>query len=110
MPSTLVRRNGLGVGDGVVVVALRRVVHDGVVPGDELVQESAVADVPHHELDAVLGQARDVLRVARVGELVEHGHVHAGVVVDDVVHEVAADEAAAAGDDDVSGLEGLGHV
>ena len=83
-------QEGLGVGDGVVVVALRRVVNDGVVPGDEL--------------DSVGGQARDVLRVARVGELVEHGHVHAGMVVDDMVHEVAADEAPAAGDDDVSGL------
>ena len=99
----------LRVGDGVVVVALRRVVDDGIVPGDELVQESAIADVAHHEFDAVLGQARDVLRVAGVGELVEDGHVQAGVVVDDVVHEVAADEAAASGDDDVGGLEGLGH-
>ena len=97
----------LGVGDGVVVVALRRVVHDGVVPGDDAVEKLAVADVPHHELDTVLRQARDVLRVAGVGELVEHGHVHAGVPVDDVVHEVAADEAAASGDDDVLGLEGI---
>ena len=36
--------------------------------------------------------------------------MHAGVVVDDMVHEVAADEAAPAGDDDVLGLEDLGHV
>mgnify|MGYP003202634784 CR=1 FL=1 len=42
-----------------------------------------------------------------MGELVEHGHVHAGVVVHHVVHEVAADEAAAARDDDVPGLEEL---
>ena len=97
----------LGVRDGVVVVALRRVVHDGVVPGDDAVEELSVADVPHHELDAVLGQPSDVLRVAGVGELVEHGHVHAGVAVDDVVHEVAADEAAPTGDDDVLGLEGI---
>lgn len=95
----------LRVGDGVVVVALGRVVDDGVVPGDDAVEKPAVADVPHHELDTVLRQARDVLWVAGVGELVEHGHVHAGAVVDDVVHEVAADEAAPAGDDDVVGLE-----
>ena len=100
-------QEGLRVGDGVVVVALRRVVHDRVVPRDQLVQESAVTDVTHHELDTVLRQARDVLRVAGVGELVEHGHVHAGAVVDDVVHEVAADETAPAGDDDVLGLEGI---
>ena len=103
-------QEGLGVRDGVVVVALRRVVDDGVVPGGDAVEELAVADVAHHELDSVLGQARDVLRVARVGELVEHGHVHAGMLAHDVVHEVAADEAAAAGDDDVPGLEGFGHV
>ena len=33
--------------------------------------------------------------------------MHLGVVVDHVVHEVAADEAAAARDDDVLGGEGL---
>ena len=97
----------LGVGDGVVVVALRRVVHDGVVPGDQFLEQCAIADVADDQLDTVGGQARDVLRVAGVGELVEHGHVHAGVAVDDVVHEVAADEAAATGDDDVLGLEGI---
>lgn len=100
----------LRVGDGVVVVALRRVVHNGVVPGDNAVEKLGIADVAHHELDAVLGQARDVLGVAGVGELVEHGHVNAGAVVDDVMDEVAADEAAAAGDNDVGGTEGVfGH-
>ena len=98
-------QEGLGVRDGVVVVALRRVVDDGVVAGDELVQERAVADVAHHELDAVLRQARDVLRVAGVGELVEHGHAHAGLLAHHVMDEVRPDEAAAAGDDDVDGLE-----
>lgn len=97
----------LGVRDGVVVVALRRVVHDGVVPGNDAVEKLAVADVPHHELDTVVGQARDVLRVARVGELVEHGHAHAGVLAHHVMDEVRPDEAAAAGDDDVGGIEGV---
>ena len=97
----------LGVRDGVVVVALRRVVHDGVVPGDDAVEKLAVADVPHHELDAVLGQARDVLWVARVSELVEHGHVDPRVLAHHVMDEVRPDEAAPAGDDDVLGLEGI---
>ncbi len=35
--------------------------------------------------------------------------MHTGVVVHDVVHEVAADEAAAAGDDDILGFENLRH-
>ena len=62
---------------------------------------------PTTSFHAVLGQPRDVGGVARVGELVEHGDVHLGVVVYDVVHEVAADEAAAARDDDVVRDEGV---
>ena len=99
----------LRVGDGVVVVALGGVVHDGVVAGDQPVQQLGVADVAHDELDPILGQPRDVLGVAGVGQLVQDGDVHLGVVVDHVVHEVAADEAAAASDDDILGFEDLGH-
>ena len=97
----------LGVCDGVVVVALGGVVDDGVVAGDQLIEQLRVADVAHDELHAVGGQPGDVLGVAGVGQLVQDGHVHLGVVVDHVVHEVAADEAAAARDDDVLGGEGL---
>lgn len=100
-------QEGLRVGDGVVVVALGGVVHDRVVARDDAVQQPGVADVAHDELHAVGGQPRDVLGVAGVGQLVQDGHVHLGVVVDHVVHEVAADEAAAARDDDVPGGEGL---
>ena len=99
----------LRVGDGVVVVALGGVVDDRVVAGDQFIEQPSVADVAHDELDAVGGQPRDVLGVAGVGQLVQDGHVHPGVVVDHVVHEVAADEAAAARDDDVLGFEDLRH-
>lgn len=91
----------LRVGDGVVVVALGGVVDDRVVTRDDAVQQPGVADVAHDELHAVRGQPGDVLGVAGVGQLVQDGHVHVGMVVDHVVHEVAADEAAAARDDDV---------
>ena len=98
------------VGDGVVVVGLGGVVDHGVRLGYEAVDERGVADVAHDELDAAGGQPRDVLRVAGVGQLVEHGHVDARVLAHDVVDEVGADEAAAAGDDDALGLEGgSGH-
>ena len=100
-------QEGLGVGDGVVVVGLGGVVHDRVVAGDDAVQQPGVADVAHDELHAVGGQPGDVLGVAGVGQLVQDGDVHPGVVVDDIVHEVAADEAAAARDDDILGGEGL---
>ena len=97
----------LRVGDGVVVVALGGVVHDGVVARDDAVQQRGVADVAHDELHAVRGQPGDVLGVAGVGQLVQDGDVYLGVVLHHVVHEVAADESAAARDDDVLRGEGL---
>ena len=99
-----------GVGDGVVVVGLGGVVHHGVGPGHEPVDERGVADVADHELHAVGGEPGDVLGVAGVGKLVQHGDVHPGVLARHVVDEVGPDEAAAAGDDDAGGLEGgVGH-
>ena len=97
----------LRVGDGVVVVALCGVVHDGVVARDDPVQQLRVADVADDELHAVRRQPRDVLGVAGVGQLVQDGHVYLGVVLHHVVHEVAADKAATARDDDVLRLEEL---
>lgn len=94
-------QEGLGVRDGVVVVGLRGVVHDGVVARDDAVQQRGVADVADDELHAVGGQPRDVHGVAGVGQLVQDGDMYARVVVHHVAHEVAADEAAAARDDDV---------
>lgn len=99
----------LRVRDGVVVVALGGVVHDRVVAGDYAIEQLGVADVAHDELHAVGGQAGDVLGVAGVGQLVQDGHVDVGVVAHNVVHEVAADEAAAARDDNVLGLKNLRH-
>ena len=101
----------LRVGDGVVVVGLRGVVHDRVVAWDEAVQQPGVADIAHNKLHTVRRQPGDVLGVAGVGQLVQDGDVHPVVVVHHVVHEVAADEAAAARDDDVLRGEGpLGHM
>lgn len=99
----------LRVGDGVVVVALGGVMYDRVVARDDAVQQPGVADVAHDELHAVGGQPGDVLGVAGVGQLVQDGDVNARVVVHDVVHEVAADEAAAARDDDIFGHQCLNH-
>lgn len=94
------------VGDGVVVVGLGGVVDHGVRLGDQAVDQGGVADVANDELDAVGGQPGDVVGVAGVGQLVEHGDVDVRVLAHDVVDEVGADEAAAAGDDDALGLEG----
>lgn len=102
-------QEGLRVGDGVVVVGLRGIVDDRVVAGDEPIEQLRVADVAHDELHAARRQPRDVLGVAGVGQLVQDGDVDARVVVDHVVHEVAADEAAAARDDDVLRFKNLRH-
>lgn len=102
-------QEGLGVGDGVVVVALGGVVHDCVVARHQFIEQLGIADVADDELHAVGGKPGDVLGVAGVGQLVQDGHVDALVVVHDVVDEVAADEAAAARDDDVVGFEDLRH-
>ena len=99
----------LGVGNGVIVVGLRGVVHDRVVARHQLIEQRGVADVAHDELHAVGGQPGDVLGVTGVGQLVQDGDVDAGVLVHDVVHEVAADEAAAARYDDVFRFKDLRH-
>ena len=91
----------LRIRDRIVVMGLGRVVHDRVVARHDPVQQVRVADVAHHELHTVLGKSRDVLRIARVRELVQNGHVHVRVMVHHVVHEVRPDEAAATGHDDV---------
>ena len=99
----------LGVGDGVVVVGLGGVVHDRVVARHDLIEQRGVADIAHDELNAVRRQPGDVLGVAGVGQLIQNSNVHVGMVVHDVVHEVTADEAAAARDDDVLGFKNLRH-
>ena len=91
-------------------MGLGGVVDDGVVAGDDALQQFGVADVADHELHAVGGQARDVLAVARIGQLVEYGHVHLRVLPHHMVHEVAADEAATARNDDVLGLDNISHA
>ena len=45
-------------------MALGGVVHDGVVAGDQLIEQPGVADVADDELHAVGRQPRDVLGVA----------------------------------------------
>ena len=96
MPTTLVRMNGLGVVEGVVVVRLGREVHHRVVVGDQRVDRGGVGDVAHHQLDPVGGQVGQRLGARGVGQLVEDRHPGVGVL-DDVAHEVGADEAGATG-------------
>lgn len=94
---------GSRVVERVVVVALGGIVHDCVRLGGEPVDEGRIRDVPVHEGEAVVRKAVERGPVARVGELVEHGHVVVGVL-DHVVHEVGADEPGAAGDQKIHAM------
>ena len=87
--------------DRIVVVGLGRVMHDRVVARHDPVEQLCVTNVAMHELDTVLGKARDVLDVARISQSVQHGHVHIRMVVDHVMHEIRPDETTATGHDDV---------
>ena len=87
--------------DRIVVMGLGRVVHDRVVARHDPVEQLGVADVAVHELDTILRQARDILDVARIGQGIQHGHMHVRMVVDYVMHEIRTDETTATGHDDV---------
>ena len=89
---------GGGVGDGVVVVGLGGEMDDGVGARDEAVDELRIADVAHHELGSGIGE---VLAAPRVGERIEHGHAHAGLLALQPMHERRPDEAGTACDQQV---------
>lgn len=97
----------LWIRDGIVVVGLGRVMHDRVMPRRDFVEQVSVADVAHDQLHTILGQARDVLRIARVGELVQHGHMHVRMMIHHVMHEIRTDETTATSHDDVLGNKRL---
>ena len=91
----------LRVRDRIVVMGLGRVVHDCVVARHDPVEQLGVADVAVHELDTILRQTRDILDVARIGQGIQHGHMHVRMVVDHVMHEIRTDETTATGHNDV---------
>ena len=88
--------------DAAVDMAFGGEVHDGAraVFGQQAVEQGPVADVAVHEdMPRIALQAGQVGQVAGIGQRVEVEHrlVGAGQPVE---HEVAADEAGAAGDED----------
>src|SRR5690606_18589216 len=91
-----------GVPDRAIDMGLRGEVHDRAraVPGQQSIDQPAVADVAvHEEMARIALEQAQVAQVARVGQRVEVQHrlVATGEPVED---EVAADEAGAAGDED----------
>ena len=100
----------LRIRDAVVIMRLGRVMHDRVMTRHDPVQQIRVADITHDQFHTVLGQARDVLRIARVRELVQHGHMHVRMMVHHVMHEIRSDETAATGHDNVLGNKRLFNI
>ena len=93
--------------DAVVIMRLGGVMHDRVMARHDTVQQIRIADVTHDQFHTVLGQARDVLRIARVRELVQNGDMHVRMVVHHVMHEIRSDETAATGHNNVLGSKRL---
>ena len=90
-----------GAVDGAVDVRFGGEVHDGARPvlGEQAADEFKIADVTLDEdVARITVQAGEVLAVAGVGELVEGDDRFVGLG-QPVQHEVAADEAGAAGDE-----------
>jgi hypothetical protein len=80
----------------VVVVGLRRQVHDRVVGGDERLDRGGIGDVGDHQLHAVGREVGQRLGAGGVRQLVEHGDPGLGVL-HEVAHEVGADESGSTG-------------
>jgi hypothetical protein len=80
------------------------IVRDGVL-GKELFDQIGIADIALDQLDAF--KARDIGRVARISERIEHGDGVVGVMFAPVMHEVGADESGAAGDEQFSHVRGF---
>ena len=85
------------IGDGIIVVRFRGEVHNGVAFRHQTVEQRGVADIPHHQFDLRLRQSRDVLRIARIRQLVQYGDVHVRMIARHVPHEIGADEPTSAG-------------
>jgi hypothetical protein len=83
---------------GVVVVALRRVVHNDVAVFDEAVDKGRVGDVALDEGEPLGVESVERGHVARVGEIVEDGHVVIGGL-EHVMHEVRTDETGSTGNE-----------
>ena len=86
----------------VVVVGLGSEVHAGIGFREQAVDQTSIANVANNELDLITRQPGEVLRVAGVGELIEHRDaLHLGMIGARPVHEVGADEPGPSGDDKV---------
>src|SRR3954453_21480610 len=97
-----VRRDEVaGVLDRAVDVGLRGEVDDRIAALDRRAGGVAVGDVGFDQLEAVLRQPAEVLAAAGVGQLVEHPHGVIGVFGEAEPDVVRADEAGAAGDQEL---------
>src|SRR5262249_39954657 len=85
--------------DAAIDMALRGEVDDGIDASAERGFDSrAIGDIPANEsIAGVLGDVREVLKVARVGEAVEVDDRNRRIGFEEIANEVAAEDPAAAG-------------
>ena len=87
----------LRVRERVVDVALGGEVHHGIGIGDQVGHQGGVGDVADHQPHGV-GDGGQRIAAARIGQRIEHRHLHRGSFAHRGVHEVCADEASPARD------------
>ena len=99
----------IGTQDRAIHVRLRGEMHQGV---DAMLLEQLRAPVDSSQMSPftktiprILVQAREVVDVAGIGECIEHHHPPLPGLRQPVAHEVRADEAGAAGNEQVTGFE-----
>jgi hypothetical protein len=107
-PENIGEDEGAGLHERAVHVRLGGKVEHHVHLRHELVHQGGITDVaPHEPVVGVLFHVPQVGGVAGVGELVQVDHLAALIAIQQVEDEVAADEAAAAGDQNTRVLEHL---
>ena len=100
------RADDLGLHEGVrrldaaIDVRLGGKVDDRVRLAGDSLDQRRIGDVPMHEaVPRVGGHIGQVLEVAGVGQLVQHGDLQVGMALEHPTHECGADEARSSGDD-----------
>ena len=93
----------LRVRDAVVIVRLRRVMHDRIMTRHDFVEQLRIADVPVHELHTVAQNGLDVLQVACIRQRIQHRDMHVRMVVVHVMNEIRTDKTTTTGHNDIMG-------
>ena len=99
----------LRIRDRIIIMRLRRIMHNRIMTRYDPIQQIRIADVAMHELDTILRKPGDILDVARIRQRIQHRHMRLRMIVYHVMNEITADEAAATSYNNVLGEKRLYH-